>query len=210
MDTRVRDAYDARAGEYIAALGSRDAVHPDDRALVSLWAKGVNGRLLDAGCGPGHWTSFIHHAKDGVGVEGVDMVPAFVVSASERFPDVPFRIGSLDALEVADASLAGLLSWYSIIHTPPETIPAILREFARCLSPGGTLLLAFFDGATIEPFDHAVVMAYRWPVAAITRELHRAEFDVVKEHTRNGIGHRPHAALVAQRRVADTRPLEHR
>jgi hypothetical protein len=28
-----------------------------------------------------------------------------------------------------------VLSWYSIIHTPPQDVPAVLNEFARCIRP---------------------------------------------------------------------------
>ena len=197
MDARVRDAYAARAEEYIAALGSMDSVHSDDRALVSAWAQNIDGRVLDAGCGPGHWTEFIRTL--GKDVEGVDMVPEFIAEAKFTFPDAPFRVGELTGLEIPNASLAGLLSWYSIIHTPPTDVPAVLDEFARCIAPGGSLLLAFFDGPSIQAFDHAVVTAYRWPVGAMARELERAGFNTIEPHTRAAVGHRPHAALVAQR-----------
>jgi ubiquinone/menaquinone biosynthesis C-methylase UbiE len=204
MDDRVRDAYASRADEYLAALGSMDSVHPDDRALVSAWAQNINGRVLDAGCGPGHWTEFIH--THGVEVEGVDIVPEFIAGASTRFPNVPFRVGELTALGVSNAALHGLLSWYSIIHTQPSDVAAVLAEFARCLGPGGQLVLAFFEGPEIEAFDHAVVTAYRWPVTAMTLELNRAGFDVMTEHTRRDVvGQRPHAALVAQRREPEYR-----
>jgi hypothetical protein len=42
--------------------------------------------------------------------------------------------------------LGGIVALYSIIHTPPERLPALLAEFARVLCPTGSLLLAFQVG----------------------------------------------------------------
>jgi SAM-dependent methyltransferase len=70
------------------------------------------------------------------------------------------------ALGLPDGTLAGVLSRWSIIHTPPPELPALLAEFARVLAPGGHLLLAFW--ATEDPsvptqsFDHTVTLAHRW------------------------------------------------
>jgi len=197
-DSTVRDAYAARATEYIEALGSVESMSPDDTALISAWGDSVDGRVIDAGSGPGHWTHHLH--ARGVAIEGVDLVPGFVESARHRFAEVPFRIASLENLGVDDAALGGLLSWYSIIHAPPAQLPGVLDEFARCVRPGGSLLLGFFEGPVCEPFDHAVLTAYVWPVEALSRLLDEAGFEAVEVHTRTDAGHRPHGAIVARRR----------
>ena len=195
--TSAGDAYSARAAEYIEALGTMESVHPDDRDLVAEWSRALDGRVLDAGCGPGHWTRFLHGR--GVAVEGIDLVPAFVESARSRFPDVPFRVGRLEAIDLPPGSVAGILSWYSIIHTPPGEIGQILDEFARCLRPGGTLLLGFFEGPAVEPFDHAVLTAYRWSFEALGDELRAAGFEVVETRERHDPGMRAHGAIIARR-----------
>ena len=51
---RVGAAYDARAEEYVARLGALDQMAPEDRATIGQWSAAHPGRLLDAGCGPGH------------------------------------------------------------------------------------------------------------------------------------------------------------
>ncbi|MFF2387411.1 class I SAM-dependent methyltransferase [Agromyces sp. NPDC058104] len=195
----VRDGYAARASEYTALLGSIGDLAEPDRALIERWSETIEGRAIDAGCGPGHWTGFLHDR--GVEVVGIDLVPEFVDIAARRFPDVDFRIGELGSLPVEDASLGGLLSWYSIIHTEPRAVPAVLDEFARCLRPGATLLLGFVDGARLEPFDHAVVTAYGWPIRQMGRALVASGFDVVETHARHDAGSRPHAAILARRRA---------
>lgn len=194
----VRASYGARADEYVELLGSVDLLAARDRDTITAWATGLDGPVIDAGSGPGHWTNHLHEL--GVAAEGVDMVPEFVDSARSRFPDVPFHAGQLSSLPVDSGSLAGLLSWYSVIHTVPDQVPGILAEFARCLQPDGSLLLGFFEGEVLEPFDHAVVTAYYWPVSEMRRALEAAGFEVVQVQTRVDPGSRPLADVVARLR----------
>ncbi len=195
----VRAAYGPRAEEYIGALSSPEAMSLVDRATIEEWVHGIDGRLIDAGCGPGRWAA---HLRDlGADIEGIDMMPACIDSARGRFPDVTFRLGESDALPVEPASLAGILAWYSVIHTSPEQLPAIIREFARCLARGGNLLLGFFEGQHVVPFDHVITTAYFWSVSEMTR-LHEDDgFEVLGVRTRTDPGARPHAAISARLRV---------
>ena len=193
----VAAAYSARAAEYTSLFGSISSTHPADQQLVLAWAKGLSGRVIDAGCGPGQWTAFLHSA--GATVEGVDLVPEFIETASQNHPEVQFSVGSLETLPTPDQSLAGILAWYSVIHTPPANIDAVLDEFARCIEPGGGLLLGFFEGPALESFPHAVTPAYFWPVEEMSARLLKASFTVVSTHSRADPGSRPHAAIIARR-----------
>lgn len=194
-----RPAYSRRAEEYARLFGSMSAVHPSDRQLVETWADTVTGRVIDAGCGPGHWTNFL--AQRGVAASGVDASEELIAHARRAHPGISFEVGNFDELGVPTGSLGGLLSWYSLIHHQPGAIHVPLSEFARVLSPGAGLLVGFFEGPTIEKFDHAVLDAYKWPVADLVRELRSTGFDVVETHTRAGANERPrpHGAIVARR-----------
>lgn len=195
---QVLEAYASRAGEYTEALGSLSAMNRNDVDLIAQWAHEIQGPAIDIGCGPGHWTKFLY--EHGLQVEGIDMVEQFIDIAASKFPEVTYHVGRLDAIPVRESSLGAILAWYSIIHTPPRDVGAVLREFARCIRPGGSLLLGFFEGARIERFDHAVVAAYYWPVLEMHYELSAAGFDVVRTDTRTDPEHRPHAAVIARRR----------
>ncbi|MDB1086765.1 class I SAM-dependent methyltransferase [Streptomyces sp. ACA25] len=162
------DAYDAVAVRYAAfARHALDAL-PLDRAVLAAFAETVRavgpGPVAELGCGPGCVTA---HLRDlGLDVFGVDLSPAMIDLAREAYPDLRFEVGSMDALDLADGRLQGIVSWYSVIHTPPQDVPPYLDEFRRVLAPDGTLLLAFFesDGEPPTAFDHKVATAYRWPI----------------------------------------------
>lgn len=194
----VGDAYSRRAAEYTELFGSMRAVHPSDRQLVTTWASGVDGEVIDAGCGPGQWTNFLNEL--GVSARGVDLVPEFIERAFVAYPGIPFRVGSLNDLEVDKGSIGGVLAWYSLIHHEPSTIRIPLIEFSRALRSGGALLIGFFEGSVVERFDHAVTPAYRWSVSDLCDELTAVGFEVLETHIRSTVGQRPQAAIVAQRR----------
>lgn len=198
----VGAAYDSRAAEYIDLIGTIDQLATRDREHIDKWRVNVDGRILDAGCGPGHWSEFL--AAGGTReVIGVDASAEFVATARGRFPDIPFHRADLAALPLADRSVGGILAWYSIIHTDPTDVPHVLGEFARCLCDGGGLLLGLFEGPQVEPFPHAVTTAYFWPIEEMSQRLVDAGFHVEATESRVDPGRRPHAAIVARRVLGD-------
>lgn len=200
-DASISTAYDARAAEYIELIGSIDQMEAADRRFIAAWRDATTGRLLDAGCGPGLWTQFLHDSDRDV--VGVDIASEFLASARSRFPHLGFELASLRDLPFENASFGGILAWYSLIHTPPADLPELLAEFARVLAPGGTLLIGFFDGIPREPFAHAVTTAYYWDAEALGTLLEDAGFTVTagerRERAPGEVGSRPHGAVTAVR-----------
>lgn len=196
--TRTTAAYAHRAAEYVGTLGSVGAMHYADRHLIEAWGAAASGRLIDAGCGPGHWTQ--HLAERGAEIRGIDLVPEFIDHARATHPGVRFDVESIEAIDEPDAAIGGILAWFSTIHHEPEAIAVPLTEFARVLRPGGSLLLGCFDADETEAFDHAVVRAYRWNTRDLQRVLESAGFDVVAVHRRAERGARAVAAIIAERR----------
>lgn len=194
-ERRIRDGYAARANEYTELMGDIAQMDAVDRERIGQWADGVEGLILDAGCGPGHWTAFL--AERGHDVEGIDLVPDFIATARARFPQVSYRVASLADPGVERGSLGGILAWYSLIHATPGELPALLAEARHALRDGGMLLAGFFDGADAEAFPHAVTTAHFWSVDGMSANLARAGFAVVDSETRVQEGHRPHASVGA-------------
>ena len=164
----TRDAYDAVAPTYAQLF--RDTLHdrPLDRAILGAFAEVVSangdGQVADLGCGPGHITAYLEEL--GLAAFGVATSPAMIELARQADPSRRFDVGSMAALTIADGVLGGVLSRWSVIHTPPQELPVIFAEFHRVLAPGGHLLIGF--SASDDPshptqvFDHTVAPAYRW------------------------------------------------
>jgi SAM-dependent methyltransferase len=177
-------AYDAVAATYAELFRDTLDDSPLERAILGAFAelvkKGGDGPVADVGCGPGHITAHL----DGLGLEafGVDASAEMIALARQAYPRLPFDQGSMAALDIADGALGGVLSRWSIIHTPPREVPVILAEFHRVLAPGGHLLVAFSasEGPShpAQVFDHTVEPAYRWwpdHLAALLRDRGLAE-----------------------------------
>lgn len=96
------------------------------------------------GCGPGRITA--HLRKLGVDAFGIDLSPGMIEVARRDHPGLRFDLGSMTDLALADASMTGLVAWYSLIHIPDDEISSVFAHFKRVLRPGGALLLSFHVG----------------------------------------------------------------
>ncbi|MGC5011359.1 class I SAM-dependent DNA methyltransferase [Streptosporangium sp. DT93] len=183
--TATRAGYDDAAVPYAELIAARFFDNPLDHAMISVFAGMVraagDGPVADVGCGPGHVTAYLRSLD--VTAFGVDLSPEMVALARAAHPELRFEVGRMEALEVEDASLSGILANYSIIHTPPELLPDTFAEFGRALAPGGLLLCAFqgYDhpAETAEAFDHRVCLAYRYSPDRVAALLSGAGFTEV-------------------------------
>ncbi|MEU0102875.1 class I SAM-dependent methyltransferase [Streptomyces sp. NPDC006267] len=147
----TRTSYDTLAADYVEWARDELAAKPLERALLAtfaeLTAKGGGGLpLADVGCGTGRVTGYLHGLGLGLDVFGVDLAPRMVAMAREEHPGLRFEVGSMLGLGLPDASLGGLLAWYSTIHVPDEELPRAFAEFHRVLAPGAHVQLGFQVG----------------------------------------------------------------
>ena len=102
--------------------------------------------VLDLGSGAGFDAFLAARAVGPTGrVIGVDMTPDMLVRARENavkvgLSNVEFRLGEIEHLPVADASVDAIIS-NCVINLSPDK-PAVLREAARVLRSGGRLAIA--------------------------------------------------------------------
>lgn len=207
----IRAAYNSFAELYNARVKEIPA-NPLDDALLDVFAGlvGESGPIADLGCGQGRLTAYL--TASGHDAFGVDLSPEMLGIARATYPDLRFTLGSMTELDIADGSVAGVLSWYSIIHTPPAVVPTILAEFGRILAPGGYVLLGFFscDDLAGEPreFDHRVTPGFRWPTARIVELLAEAGLvEVARMDREPGAEERfRHGRVLARKPPAEERP----
>ncbi|MFF9473658.1 methyltransferase domain-containing protein [Streptomyces roseolus] len=149
LDT-VRDSYDRVADNYVDMVlntGIGDIrKEPWLKASVDAFADTVRGLgpVLDVGCGPGTVTAYL--AERGIDVSGVDLSPRMIEHARRLHPQCRFAVASATELDLADASLGGVLGWWSLFNLPRHILPQVLARFTRALKPGGHLLTAFHVG----------------------------------------------------------------
>ena len=68
-------------------------------------------------------------------------------------PTIRFEVGDMQALALADAGLAGITAFYSLIHISREKMVAVLQELKRVLQPNGLLFMAFHIGDETQHLD---------------------------------------------------------
>jgi SAM-dependent methyltransferase len=152
ITTDTRTSYDRLADEYVARIYPELQHKPFDRQLLDDFAARVRGPVCDLGCGPGHVARYLRN--HGVSeVCGIDLSPELVERARGLNPGIEFQAGNMLALNIADATWAGIVAFYSIIHIPRRGHMAVFSEMERVLRPGGLLLVAFHVGEEIIHFD---------------------------------------------------------
>lgn len=183
------------APQVLHLLGTVVAESDPDRAVIEPWAAAVSGPILDVGSGTGRWSG--HLAQLGHDVSGLEPVESLVQLSRRTFPRVLFHRGWIVDLAGSEQRWAGILAWYSLIHLDAQQLPAALAILRGLLEDNGTLLMSFFSGPRLMPFEHPVAMAYLWPMDAMQRALIAAGFQVTDQRWDPG---RPHAMISAHAR----------
>ncbi|WP_456843791.1 class I SAM-dependent DNA methyltransferase [Cellulomonas sp. P5_C6] len=204
----TRAMYDTVAvayGELVTGLNPESGLEGGMLAAFADRVRGT-GRVLDAGCGTGRMTAWL--ASVGIVADGIDLSPGMIEVARRTYPDLSFDVGSMTALDLPGECVSGILAWYSIIHTSPADLPAVVAELARVLAPGGHLLLGWHSGDdAVRTMTHAYghdvsADAYRHAPESVAAAVHAAGLVVSARLVREPQPDReksPQASLLARR-----------
>ena len=152
-------------------------------------------------------------AARGVDASALDVSEAMVAQAKQLFPGLEVVVGDMLDLPYADGSLAGVVSFYSIIHFDDDQLPTCFAEMARVLQPDGLVGLAFHVGDEVvhreQWWDMPVVLAARFlPVELVTRLLSEAGFELVSTAEREPytpeVEYQSRRAYIVARKPAST------
>jgi ubiquinone/menaquinone biosynthesis C-methylase UbiE len=119
-----------------------------DRAFLDEFSSHFTSEsvLCDVGCGPGHITRYVF--DKGLNIFGIDISEKCVEIARRENPKMEFKTMDMARLDLADESIDGVISFYSIIHTPKQFQPLLFQEFNRVLKMGGRISLVVKKGDT--------------------------------------------------------------
>ncbi|WP_052671012.1 class I SAM-dependent methyltransferase [Draconibacterium sediminis] len=128
------DYYQTQAGKEIDAI--------EEKLLVEALQKVPKGKMLELGCGTGHWTQLF--VNKGFDVIATDISDAMLCQAIEKnldadvlkadAGDLPFKNESFDV--VASVTMMEFVTSKDVV----------LNEIYRVLKPGGYLLLGCLNG----------------------------------------------------------------
>jgi len=145
--SEVEASYDLVANEFADEFFDELKRKPFDRELLDQFAESVRGQgqVCDIGCGPGQIGRYLHDR--GVSISGIDLSQEMIRHARVLNPDINFEQDDMLNLDLQEASLAGIVCFYAIIHIGREDLMRALSEMYRVIKPGGKLLISFHGGA---------------------------------------------------------------
>lgn len=139
----VRESWESVADAYAEM---RDPDGPDADLideLLDLLPAGAT--VLDVGCGDGARTLANLATVEAV---GVDVARRPLELARTTAPGARRLQGDMTALPVTDGSVDAVTAYHAVFHVDSDDHPAVYREFARALRPGGYALLTVGSGRT--------------------------------------------------------------
>ena len=144
--SELEASYDRVANQYADEFFRELERKPFDRELLDAFAESVRarGEVCEIGCGPGHISRYLQDR--GATMRGIDLSQEMIKWARRLNPDISFEQGDMLALNLPNASLTAIVSFYAIIHIERDKVTRALQEMNRVLQPGGLLLLSFHGG----------------------------------------------------------------
>jgi ubiquinone/menaquinone biosynthesis C-methylase UbiE len=159
------------------------AMAPLERGLLAgsrEWiAERAHGRVLEVAIGTGRSLEFY---APGIQLTGVDLAPAMLRRARRRARELDltatFRVADVEQLPFDDASFDTVVCALGLCSMPRPDVA--VREMARVLVPGGTLLLLDHIGSSWPP-----IWAVQWLIERVTiltagEHLTRRQLPVVR------------------------------
>jgi SAM-dependent methyltransferase len=149
-----------------------------ETALIAFIGENFNQRVLEVGCGTGHWLRLV--GDRGVRVTGLDASAQMLAYAKAQAPGASLAQGFAERLPWANESFDRVFCINAFHHFSDKV--GFLAEAVRVLRPGGLMMTAGLDPHTgvdqwyvYEYFDDVLeIDRRRYPASSQIRELMQA------------------------------------
>ena len=150
---KIERAYDAVAKEYAEAFADEHEKKPKDQEILRRFSQEIGNRrpVWDFGCGPGHTANYLFTL--GVEISGLDLSEKSLEQARTHYPAIHFQKGNVLKLKFENDSIAGVVSFYAIVHFTEEQVALAFSEVFRVLQPGGIFLFTYHIGKNTIHID---------------------------------------------------------
>ncbi len=140
--------------------------YADAGRMLEEWIEeSPRGRLLEVGCGTGHWLDAL--ARPGRTVLGLDRSGGMLARARQAAPDARLVRADATPLPFVSGSVAALLCMNAFHHFPDK--PAFIAEAARVLAPGEAFCTIGLDPHRGRPRWHV----YKYFEGTLAADLQR-------------------------------------
>ncbi|HET6915939.1 MAG TPA: class I SAM-dependent methyltransferase [Acidimicrobiales bacterium] len=221
---RTRASYDVIARDYKDRFEHELDEKPFDREFLGRFAENLpaGSVVVDLGCGPGQIGR--HLSGLGLGVIGVDLSLEMLRQNPAGAATAGLAQADMRTLPFRNASVAGVVAFYSLIHIKPEELAGTVAETGRVVAPGGWA--GFAAHATPPPERVATAESlpgggiritemlsqpvdldfYFYDLGRLGDVLHAGSFKIVWEHERDayrdGMEAQTRRAYILARRTA--------
>lgn len=172
MTRYVEDTYEIIARAYSEEFFDDKS----DLPLINLLADSLraNATILDLGCGPGQFTSYLH--EKGYLVEGIDNSTQMLQIAREKVPTGKFKKMDMRKLDYPNDMFDGVLAAYSLIHIPTKELNGVIDEIKRVLKPDGLVLAITQEGEPDQIMDEPLATGKKIFVNFFSKERIAVQF----------------------------------
>ncbi len=141
----------------------------------------TSGRLLDIGCGPGHYCAAL--VRDERPCLGIDLDPGMISRADREHPEGDFRIQGMEEIGLfkPEGFAAAFCIGNVLPHLPAQGLADFVLSMKKLLAPGGIWI---FQTVNFDPILRSKVQDYRFPVLRMDNdnlEFHRWYEDISED-----------------------------
>ena len=124
--------YSEFASYYEEVFPFRDEVY----AFLRQYAGAPSGRVLDIGCGPGHYCG--RFVQDGFMSIGIDLDSQMIASAVQKYPEASFRSMDMSDIGIIQEKFRMVFSIGNVLaHLPRPALKTFVHDVFSLLEPGG-------------------------------------------------------------------------